>query len=237
MKKILLALLMATGFGVAQADVTGNAGVASDFRFRGVSQSQNSVAEAVGFDYTNASGFYAGNLNSSVSSQLYTHGAGVKSDVYAGFKKNITEDLKFDIGSYNHFFARATNGTSDDFNTNEGYAGLAYGPMSVKYNRSLSNYFGAANSKGSHYYEADLNYPVTGSKVSVLAHAGRLDVRNSTADYNNYNVGLGYNLVGWNLTAKYYTNSGMTAATKTANTVDGQNLYKNTAVVAVSKAF
>ena len=237
MKKMFLALLMAMGFATAQAQVTGNLGLTSDYRFRGVSQSQNAPAVQGGIDYAHSSGFYVGNWNSSVSSQMYTHGSGSESDLYAGFKKEIA-GVTVDVGSYNYYYARATT-PGAKFNTHEGYAGLGYGPVTVKYSRTLGNdYFGVANAKGTAYYQADLAYPVAGSKVSLLAHAGRTDVAHSrAADYSDYNVGVGYNLAGWDLSAKYYTNRGETAAFKAGNTIDGQKLYKNTTVFAVAKAF
>ena len=244
MKQILaivaMALITAT---TAQAQVTGNLGLTSDYRFRGISQSQNAPAVQGGVDYSHSSGFYVGNWNSSVSSQLYTQGSGVESDLYAGWKKDIYKGLTLDVGSYNYFYPRAkVAGTGSNFDTYEGFVGLGYGPVAVKYNRTLGNgYFGTANAQGTQYYQADVAYPLTViglSKASFLAHAGHTNVANSTTlDYSDYNVGLGYDLEGWNLAAKYYTNTSMTSSFQTANTVSGQKLYKNAGVFSVSKSF
>ena len=108
MKKVLLAVLLAAGFSMAQAEVTGNLGLTSDYRFRGISQTQNAPAVQGGVDYAHESGLYIGNWNSSVSSLMYTNGAGVESDLYAGFKKDVYNGLTVDIGSYNYFYPRAT---------------------------------------------------------------------------------------------------------------------------------
>ena len=243
MKKVLLALLMAAGISVAQAEVTGNLGLTSDYRFRGISQSQNAPAVQGGIDYAHSSGFYVGNWNSSVSSSVYTNGSGVESDLYAGWKKDIYKGLTLDIGSYNYFYPRATTtaATGSNFDTYEGFVGLGYGPVSVKYNRTLGNgYFGTANARGSEYYQADLVQPLVyiSKNLSLLAHVGRTNVANSSSlDYTDYNVGVGYNLQGWALAAKYYTNTSTSSSFESANTVSGQKLYKNAAVVSVSKAF
>jgi uncharacterized protein (TIGR02001 family) len=237
MKKVLLAILALAGFTLAHADVTGNLGLTSDYRFRGISQTQNAPAVQGGVDYTHSSGFYVGNWNSSVSSQLYTGGAGIESDLYAGFKKEIYKGITIDVGSMNYFYPRYTNSNNPD-GVSEVYAGVGYGPVSVKYSQSLTNYFGIANSKGTGYYQADVNYPIAGSKISLLAHAGKTNVANqSTSDYADYNFGVGYDLQGWNLAAKYYTNGDKTTAFNTANTVNGQKLYRNAAVVSVAKSF
>ena len=243
MKKLFLALMMLAGVTVAQAQVTGNLGLTSDYRFRGISQTQNAPAVQGGIDYAHSSGFYVGNWNSSVSSQLYTNGSGVESDLYVGWKKDIYKGLTLDVGSYNYFYPRATTtGTGSNFDTYEAFVGLGYGPVSVKYNRTLGNgYFGTANAQGTQYYQADVNYalPFKGlEKVSLLAHAGRTNVANSSnLDYDDFNVGLGYDLQGWQLAGKWYTNSSMTSTFTNANTVSGQKLYKNAAVFSVSKSF
>jgi uncharacterized protein (TIGR02001 family) len=241
MKKLLLALFVLAGIASAHAQVSGNLGLTNDYRFRGISQSQNAPAVQGGIDYNHKSGFYIGNWNSSVSSSVYANGSGVESDVYAGWKKEIVKGVTLDVGSYNYFYPRATTtaATGSNFDTQEGFAGLGFGPVSFKYSRTLGNgYFGTANAKGTQYYEANVAYPISGSKISLLAHAGKTNVaNNSSLDYSDYNVGVGYNLQGWDLAAKYYTNGDKTTAFNTANTVNGQKLYRNAAVVSVSKSF
>lgn len=237
---------MFAGVTAAQAQVTGNLGLTSDYRFRGISQSQNAPAVQGGIDYAHSSGLYIGNWNSSVSSQLYTNGAGVKSDLYAGWKKDIYKGLTVDIGSYNYFYPRATvNGTGSNFDTYEAFAGLGYGPVSVKYSQTLGNgYFGTTNAQGSNYTQADLNqsFDVLSAKLknlSLLAHYGHTAVANhSTLSYNDINVGLGYTLPkDWTISAKYYTNTALSSAAQTADTINGQKLYRNAVVVGLTKTF
>jgi uncharacterized protein (TIGR02001 family) len=234
MKKLLTALLIVAG--VAQAEITTNLGATSDYRYRGISQTQNAPAIQGGIDYTNKNGFYAGNWNSSVSSLVYTNGAGIETDLYAGYKKEI-KGITLDVGSYNYFYPRASVNKTN-YDTREVYVGAAKGPVSIKVSQSLGDYFAASNSRGSRYYQADVAYPIAGTKASILAHAGRTDVANQTIlDSNDYNAGIGYNLAGFDLAAKYYTNSNKTAAFQTANTVGNQKLYRNALVLSVSKTF
>jgi len=236
MKKLLLALMMFAGISAAQAQVTGNLGLTSDYRFRGVSQTQNAPAVQGGIDYNHVSGLYIGNWNSSVSSQVYTNGAGVESDVYAGFKKQVFGNFTLDVGTMNYFYPRA--GTNGSFDTNEVFAGIGYKELvSVKYSHALSDYFGTANSKNSFYVQADAAIPVVGKLVAV-AHVGRTDVNNnSKLNYTDYNFGVAYDLQGWNLAAKYYINDNKTSTFMTANTVNSQQLYKDTLVFSVAKSF
>jgi len=234
MKKLLTALLIVAG--VAQAEDTTNLGATIDYRYRGISQTQNAPAIQGGIDYTNKNGFYAGNWNSSVSSLVYTNGAGIETDLSAGYKKEI-KGITLDVGSYNYFYPRASVNKTN-YDTREVYVGAAKGPVSIKVSQSLGDYFAASNSRGSRYYQADVAYPIAGTKASILAHAGRTDVANQTVlDSNDYNAGVGYNLAGFDLAARYYTNSNKTAAFQTANTVGNQKLYRNALVLSVSKTF
>lgn len=235
MKKSLLILALLSA-GLVQAQVTTNLGATSDYRFRGISQTQNAPALQGGIDYADKSGVYIGNWNSSVSSQLYTNGSGLESDLYAGYKKEVA-GVTLDVGSYNYFYPRASVG-STNYNTKEVYVGAAKGPVSVKVSQSLGDYFATSNSKGTRYYQADVTYPIAGTKASVLAHAGKTDIANNTTlDYTDYNFGIGYNIAGFDVSAKYYTNSNKTTTFETANTLNGQKLYKNAAVLSVSKTF
>ena len=236
MKKLLLALMMVAGISVAQAEVTGNLGLTSDYRFRGVSQTQNAPAVQGGIEYNHVSGLYIGNWNSSVSSQLYTGGAGIESDVYAGFRKQIFGNFTLDVGSMNYFFPRA--GTNGSFDTNEVYVGVGYKDLvTAKYSHALSDYFGTANSKNSYYVQADAAIPVVG-KLSVVAHIGRTEIsNNSSLSYTDYNAGIAYDLKGWNLAAKYYINDSKTSTFMAANTINGQKLYKDALVFSVAKSF
>ena len=244
MKKLLLALFAMAGITAAHAEVTGNLGLASDYRFRGISQSQNGPAVQGGVDYAHSSGLYIGNWNSSVSSQLYTNGAGVESDIYAGYKKDIYKGLTVDVGSYNYFYPNATNGKNPNFNTQELFAGLGYGPVAVKYSRSTSNYFGTQNTIGTQYYQADAKQsfePLTArlKDLSLVAHYGRTAVANSgNLSYNDINVGAVYALPkDWEIGARYYTNTSKTSTFQNANTVNGQKLYKDAWVATLTKTF
>ena len=244
MKKILLALALSAGFvASASAQLSGNLGLTSDYRFRGISQTQNAPAIQGGIDYAHSSGLYVGNWNSSVSSQVYTNGAGVESDLYAGFKKDVYKGITIDLGSYNYFYPRANvASTGKEFTTNELYAGIGYdakkfGSYSVKYSHSVSDYFGVSNSTGTQYFQADAAIPVV-KNLSVVAHAGRTDVANNAQlNYNDFNAGLAYDLKGWVLSAKYYWNTSMTPGFVAANNVNGQGLTNSTAVVAVTRTF
>jgi uncharacterized protein (TIGR02001 family) len=237
MKKLLVAVSLMATCAVAQAQLTGNVGMTSDYRFRGISQSQNAVALQGGVDYTHKSGVYAGNWNSTVSNRVYADSTGLESDLYAGYKMEVVKGVRLDVGSYNYIYSQAANRFSSNSNTNELYVGVESGPFTVKYSRAISDYFGLDNSKGTQYLQADANLPVN-KTLTLNGHIGRTLVHNySNRDYTDVKLGGTVNVSGFDLGAHYYTNLKQGNQVKTLNTVDGQQLYKNTVVVSVSHAF
>jgi uncharacterized protein (TIGR02001 family) len=241
MKKLLLALFVLAGITTAHAQLSANLTATSDYRFRGISQTQNGAAVQGGIDYAHESGFYIGNWNSTVSKQLYPNGMGVETDLYAGFKKDIYNGITIDVGSYNYFYpnSQAAAG-APSFTTNEAYAGLGYGPVTAKYSYSIGTYFGIANSTGSGYAQVDLAQPVIFvENLNVVAHFGNTNVaKNSSLNYNDINVGLVYNLpYGLDLGARYYTNTNQGSNFQSFNTVQGKTLYKDAWVVNLTKTF
>lgn len=236
MKKFLLAAAAFFYVGVASAQLTGNMNLTTDYRFRGLSQTQNSAAVQGGIDYSHKSGFYVGNWNSSVSSDLYNASSGLESDVYGGIRTNIIKGVTLDLGVYAYMFPRAEL-AGKKYDTQEAYAGITVGPFSAKVSQSLSDYFGIANSQGTRYYQVGADIPVI-AKLTAQAHVGRTDVaNNSRANYTDYRVGATYNYQGWLVGAHYVTVAGYSNGFEAVNTVNGQQLYKDTVVVSVGRKF
>ena len=101
--------------------VTANVTVASNYIYRGLTQSNNKPAIQGGFDYAHESGFYVGNWNSSISwiSDGYTNGGysnsksqpnysvtgPIEMDFYAGYKKElIGEGFASDFGVLQYYY-------------------------------------------------------------------------------------------------------------------------------------
>src|SRR5678810_1312671 len=82
----------------APSPVTGNMTIASDYRFRGISQTYLGPAIQGGIDYAHASGIYLGNWNSNVASQVFSGGSGIEMDFYGGWKKSFG-DFGLDVGT------------------------------------------------------------------------------------------------------------------------------------------
>ena len=106
MKKLLLASAAAAAFAtsVAQAQapaptpehtLTGNMTIATDYRFRGISQTfgegffKPGPAIQGGIDYSHSSGLYLGNWNSNVSGNQFPNGSSIEMDFYGGWKHSF----------------------------------------------------------------------------------------------------------------------------------------------------
>jgi len=219
---------------VADNSLAFNAGVVSDYRFRGISQTRLKPALQGGADYSNnPTGLYAGTWLSTLKWVKDGGGDGnIEWDIYAGKKGNFTQDLSYDFGVLSYVYP--SNDLHPDANTTELYGQLGYGPAYIKYSQSLTNLFGAADSKNSGYLDIGANIDVSNG-YTVNLHAGHQTVKNnSSLSYNDWKVGL---------TKDFGFLSGSVAVigTDTKNYVgpapDRKNLGKTALVVSATKTF
>ncbi|MFA1684118.1 TorF family putative porin [Achromobacter dolens] len=174
--------------------LTANVTLASQYRYRGLMQTNNQPAIQGGFDFTHASGLYLGNWNSSISWLNDSNSkvsAPVEMDFYGGYKGNLAPDVPFDLGVLQYYYPGdyPSGYTSPD--TTELYAGLGYGPVLFKYSIAMTNLFGFADSKYSQYFDLSGNFDTGFWGLTVNAHVGRQTVRNVTdGAYTDWKLGL-----------------------------------------------
>ena len=230
MKKSIIAAALLAASITAQAETSANLSLSSDYRFRGISQTQLDPAIQGGLDYSHSSGAYVGTWASNVSKAFYPGGKGQEIDVYGGYRTEVA-GLGIDVGVLRYNYPSTTT----NFNTNEVYAGVSKGPVSLKVSQSTTDYFGTADSKGTRYY--DLGVSVPAGDFTVTAHAGYTDVANQTTnDYSDYSIGISREVAGVTVGAKWFTNN-LTSDYQAANTVEGKSLYKDGFVFTVAKTF
>lgn len=249
MRKTLIALATLSTLGAAScafaADAPAsphtigyNVGVASEYSYRGISQSDNKPALSGGVDYSHASGLYVGAWASSIS---WLEDAGVYSsskvevDVYGGFKKEVAPDLTIDVGVLRYQYPGDKIAGMVSPNTTEVYGGVSYKFVGLKYSQSTTNLFGFADSKDSGYLDlyANIDLPMG---IQLNLHAGQQKVkRTSAADYTDYKVGVtkDFGIVAASLAYIKTTGNATDAAKGTAF----EDWYKGRLVATVSKAF
>jgi len=218
--------------------ISGNFGLFSDYRFRGISQTDLKPALQGGFDLVHKSGFYAGTWASSVSEYTSFDGAGMEIDFYAGYKFEVG-GIGVDVGNLYYYYPGSTGDPKP--NTNEIYLGLSYGPATLKTSYSTSDYFGFANSDGTIYYDLSAAFPL-GGDLTLKAHVGYVDVKNLTGGTGtDYKIGLAKDIGGFIFGIDYVANSGDFAkgfeAAPINTSGETKDLGKNGVVLSVSKTF
>jgi len=234
MKKLqaatLLASLVATGGAFAQAKapapdwtISGNVTLASDYRFRGFTQTDYAPTFQGGFDVAHKSGFYLGNWNSNVLNSLFT-GASLEMDFYGGYKFDVA-GVGLDIGAIHYYYPRSgTAGPNTKIDNSEVYLGASYGPLSAKVYYAVSDYFdvskfvvGAPSTKGTMYYDLAGNFDLGGG-FTLGAHVGLLRLKNAgfytdilgntlSRNVTDYKVSLTKDVGGFAVTGAYITAS------------------------------
>ncbi|KQW91333.1 hypothetical protein ASC94_16170 [Massilia sp. Root418] len=239
-----ITLAMATlGAGAARAEdapaakpdneVSFNAALTTDYRYRGISQTRLKPALQGGADWThNPSGFYAGTWLSTIKWIDDAGGdAKVEWDVYGGKRGDLGGGFSYDVGGLYYFYP--SNDLHPSANTFELYGAVSYGPATLKYSHSTTNLFGFADSKNSGYFDASVNQEIQDGYILNL-HVGRQNVKNNSAfSYTDWKVGVtkDYGVVTVSLAAVKATTDVYTSPR------NGKDLAKMGAVLTVSKIF
>lgn len=184
-----LGLIALPTFAMAEepaAEWSFNAGVISDYVYRGFSQTDNDAAVQGGVDFTYGQ-FYAGTWASTVD---FGDGTDLEWDFYAGVTGTVA-GLDYDVGATYFTYVGAPD--DSDYNLIEFKAGLSKTFDAVTLGGTVyysPDFFGV--DEEATYIEASVGYEVN-DKWSLSAGVGRqyLDVG---TDYNSWNAGVGYNL-------------------------------------------
>ncbi|PZR83744.1 MAG: hypothetical protein DI537_34375 [Stutzerimonas stutzeri] len=183
--------------------VSGSATLASDYRFRGVSQTDKEMAIQGGITAAHDSGFYVGAWGSNLSGWGTFGGANMELDLIGGFKTGIGKTATLDTGLIWYMYP----GGADDTDFAEFYAkisgttgpltltgGLAYAPKQY----ALANISNAPNSRGQKddnlYLFADGAAALANTPFTLKAHIG----------YSDGNPGLGPNGTSVSPTGAYW---------------------------------
>jgi len=217
-------------------DLSFNAALTSDYRYRGISQSRLQPAAQGGADFASAAtGLYVGAWASTINWMRDAGGAGrVELDVYGGKRGQLTADISYDAGVLTYVYKGSVAGL-DNPDTTEIYGQLGYGPLTLKYSHSVTSLFGFVDSRNSGYLDLGASIDA-GAGYTVNLHAGRQRVKNNgSADYSDWKLGvtkdLGFASVQL---AAVGTNAGNAAY---ASPVNGKFLGKNALQLAVSRTF
>lgn len=157
---------------LGEFSVSANATLATEYIFRGISQTKGDPAIQGGLDIVHESGLYVGMWASNVDFE--TSDAPVEYDYYVGYSNKLTEELTYDVGWLKYDYPGDDLGNSD-LNYSEFYGSLsAYGfKVGINYsddvnsdNNVVYSYIG---------YKRDLPYG-----VGLSMRFGKYDFKDDT---------------------------------------------------------
>ena len=183
--------------------VSGSATLASDYRFRGVSQTDKGMAVQGGLTVTHESGLYVGTWASNLSGWGTFGGANMELDLIAGYKFPLTDNATLDVGLTWYMYPSG----ADDTDFAEPYvklsgttgplsltAGAAYAPKQYAL-ANVSNHPDSRSQKQDNLYLwGDGTMGIAGTPFTAKAHIG----------YSNGNPGLGPNGTSVAPTGEYW---------------------------------
>ncbi|HVI98925.1 MAG TPA: TorF family putative porin [Sphingomonas sp.] len=117
----------------APVSVSGGVTLASEYRFRGLTQSNEKGALQATLNVNTTSGFYVGTWASTIDDDISVPGYGnAEVDLYGGYAKTMSSGLGFDVGLLYYYYPGGRDGLNTDFF--EPYASVSYtiGPVSAK---------------------------------------------------------------------------------------------------------
>jgi uncharacterized protein (TIGR02001 family) len=228
--------------------LTANVGFASDYRYRGISQTYKEPAIQGGFDFSHKSGVYLGTWASNVESGELA-GSNMEWDFYGGYNWQVNSDLAVNVGGlYYYYPGKDKTAYGFDPNTFEIYVGGTWKWINLKYSYSTTKLFGVTDSSGSGYLEGNVTYPLP-ADISLNLHyghqfvAGDIAPGTSNDDYSDWKIGASMPVMGFTVGLAYVDTD-----VKSSNVTWGyltdyslgsksKDLTSGTAVLTVSKSF
>lgn len=188
-KKLLPASIAAAlmlGVASAQAEISANVTLATDYTFRGISQTGERGAIQGGFDWSGETGLYAGIWASNIN---FGGDASTEMDYYGGFAGETAGGLGYDVGFIYYDYENES-----EFDYLEFALGFSYADFSVGVN--YSDEFGDGGPTYI-YYSAGYSMSLT-EQFSVDFNIGYTDTdeddfwEDGADTYMDYGVTLGY---------------------------------------------
>ena len=225
--------------------ITGNVSLSSDYRFRGISQTNKQPAISGGFDVGHSSGFYIGNWNSNIDADFF-QGANIEMDFYGGYKGSIA-DLGYDLGAIYYYYPGSGRAGQTKVKNTELYVGASYGPVSAKFYYPLGDFFnaeqifGGGNAGGSYYIDLSGAYDLGGG-FGVNAHFGYQKLKGAAKVTEINKTAFENDVLDWKLGVTYGFSNGFVAAVSYIDTNRNlagvtRNISNGTGVVSISKTF
>ncbi|MES2444435.1 MAG: TorF family putative porin [Pseudomonadota bacterium] len=154
--------------------VNGSATVVSDYRFRGISQTNKKVALQGGLTVTHSSGLYVAAWGSSVDDYIAA-GSDQELDLIAGYSHTFDGGIKIDGGVLYYYYPGGGSAPTDFF---EPYFNVSstFGPVTAKVGVNYAPKADAlsvgAGKEDNFYVAGDLSASIPNTPLGLTAHLG-----------------------------------------------------------------
>lgn len=226
--------------------VATNVTLASQYIFRGITQTAGKPALQGGAELGGSSGFYAGlwgsNVNWLQDFQGYRSGS-LELDLYGGWRGRLNEQVGFDLGliHYRYPGSRPAGVVASD--TTELYAGATWRWLSAKLFYSTGRTFGFDTPSGSTYLDLGANLPIGDSPLKLVLHAGQQRLRGDARphSYDDWRLALSYDAsthgAGWKATSVTVQVTGTDADRSLWTDRNGVDLSRTRWAVMIARSF
>lgn len=178
----------------AQAvELSANVTLATDYIYRGVSQTDEETTVQAGFDLALDNGFYAGIWAANIAFD-----GSVEVDYYLGFSNEISDDISYDFGLLHYDYPNQPAGQADsDFDELYGSGSFKGLTLGLAYS---SDFFAETGSATYIYAEYDLALP---NDFSVGFHYGSQSI-DKADNYDDYSISLSKELAEIELSLSWH---------------------------------
>ncbi len=252
--------MLAVAAGSARAEVSSTVTIASEYDFRGVTQSALDPAIQASLDWSGESGLYASLWGSNIDFGNYVPDdsyippgpidpdaeeeeesvdLNVEVDAVLGYAGSFTEDFGYDVGTTYYKYLGGGNNGDIDFDYFEVFTGLSYKILSTKvwYAWDYSN-----SGDSAWYGEANGDIPLPWWDLGVALHAGYSGGNYWTNDDNgldsfyDFSVGVTRSFGRFDFAVKYIDGSDLKEADCSRSSVScgGDPVFSSQSVVLFS---
>ena len=191
--------------------ITGGATLTSDYRFRGISQSNKRFAIQGTIGVSHVSGFYVGTWGSSIDDYV-ANGGDAEVDLYGGYKKTFNGTTA-DVGVLYYYYPGSSNNAQAPGHYNSdfvepyaslthvfgpltGKVGVAYAPKQHALSCAYDLRCGGRAREDNIYLYGEGSVAIPNTPITISAHVGHNDGRsyltNGLKDYWDWNLGAAY---------------------------------------------
>ncbi len=221
--------------------ITGGATLVSDYRFRGISQTNEEPAVQGTFTITHKSGFYVSWWGSSIDDYI-ANGAQAENDLIVGYQKSFGKTTV--NGGVLYYWYPGNHGATTDFAEPFFSVAEAFGPLTAKATVNYAPKQKALSigngSEDNVYLAGDLAYAIPKTPLSLTAHLGHTwgpSYLSIGKEYTDWNVGASFTHGPLAFGLQYVDTSKKSYSPPSSDRPNGRDISGSGVVASVGVAF